>query len=111
MTTEWEFKYPLVSIRALDQGVSDHTPLLLDTCTTTFTGNGSKFRLELTWFTHDEFRERVTEIWNKPIRGNNPVQRWNNKLTALHHYLRDGQNTSLAFIKKPKAASNRPLTS
>jgi hypothetical protein len=29
----------------------------------------------------------------------------------LHHYLRDGQNTSLAFIKKPKAASNRPLTS
>jgi hypothetical protein len=31
MTTEWEFKYPLVSVRALDRGMSDHTPLLLDT--------------------------------------------------------------------------------
>jgi hypothetical protein len=26
MTTEWEFKYPLVSVRALDRGVSDHPP-------------------------------------------------------------------------------------
>jgi endonuclease/exonuclease/phosphatase family metal-dependent hydrolase len=30
MSTEWEFKYPLVSLQALDRGVSDHTPLLLD---------------------------------------------------------------------------------
>jgi hypothetical protein len=31
MTTEWEFKYPLVLVRALDRGISDHTPLILDT--------------------------------------------------------------------------------
>lgn len=31
MMTEWEFKYPLVTVHALDRGVSDHTPLLLDT--------------------------------------------------------------------------------
>ena len=42
MWTEWEFKYPLVSVHALDRGVSDHTPLLLDTGTPAFTGNGKQ---------------------------------------------------------------------
>ncbi len=27
---EWESKYPMVSVHALDRGVSDHTPLFLD---------------------------------------------------------------------------------
>ena len=31
MTTEWELKYPLVTLHALDRGVSYHTPLLLET--------------------------------------------------------------------------------
>jgi hypothetical protein len=29
MTAEWEFKYPLVTVHALDRGISNHTPLLL----------------------------------------------------------------------------------
>jgi hypothetical protein len=29
MTSEWEFKYPMVIVDALDRGVCDHTPLLL----------------------------------------------------------------------------------
>jgi hypothetical protein len=33
MNTEWEFKYPLVSVQALDRGVSKHTLHLLDTGT------------------------------------------------------------------------------
>jgi hypothetical protein len=75
-------------VHALDQGVSENTPLLLDMGTPTFTGNGTKFRLELSWFTHNDFVECVTEIWNKPARGNNAVQRWNNKLSVLRYYLR-----------------------
>ena len=46
MTTEWEFKYPLVSVHALDRGVSDHTPLLLDTGTLAFEGISKQFRFE-----------------------------------------------------------------
>jgi hypothetical protein len=38
MTTKWEFKYPLMSVRALDRGISYHTPLLLDTGNAAFTG-------------------------------------------------------------------------
>jgi hypothetical protein len=30
VTTDWEHKFPLASIRALTREISDHTPLLLD---------------------------------------------------------------------------------
>jgi hypothetical protein len=74
MTIEWEFKYPLVSVRARDRGVSDHTPLLLDTGEATFSGNSRQFRLELSWFTWEDFYSRVVEIWHKSVRGRNSVQ-------------------------------------
>ena len=62
MTTEWESKYPLVSVQALDRGLSDHTPLLLDTGSAAFSGNRAQFKLELGWFLRDDFRDRVVEI-------------------------------------------------
>uniref|UniRef100_J3KUY4 Reverse transcriptase domain-containing protein n=1 Tax=Oryza brachyantha TaxID=4533 RepID=J3KUY4_ORYBR len=47
MTTEWELKYPLVSVHALDRAISVHTPLLLDMGTEAFIGNRKQFKLEL----------------------------------------------------------------
>lgn len=47
MTTECEFKFPLVSVQALDRGVSDHTPLLLDTGSSAFLGICRPFKFEL----------------------------------------------------------------
>jgi hypothetical protein len=88
MTTKWEFKYPLVTVHALDRGVSDHTPLLLDTGTPAFTGIAKPFKMELSWFYREDFYDRVVEIWNKPVRGQNSVQRWIKKIGALRKYLR-----------------------
>ena len=62
MTTDWEFKYPMVTVHVLDRGVSDHTPLLLETCDPSYAGHAKQFKLELSWFSHEDFRERVTEI-------------------------------------------------
>ena len=47
MTSEWEFKYLMVTVHALDRGVSDHAPLLLDIGDPSFTGtaNNSKWNL------------------------------------------------------------------
>jgi len=87
MTTEWEFKYPLVTVHALDKGVSDHTPLLLDTGTPAFTGIAKPFKMELSWFYREDFYDRVVEIWNKPVRGQNSIQRWIKKIGALCKYL------------------------
>jgi hypothetical protein len=102
MTTEWEFKYPLVSVRCLDRGISDHAPLLLDMGTPAFAGNGSTFRLELSWLTQSDFIERVTEIWNRPARGNNAVQRWNNKISVLRRYLRGWAKHKFGIYKQAK---------
>jgi len=88
MTSEWEFKYPMVTVHALDRGVSDHAPLLLDTGDPSFTGTAKQFKMELSWLTHYEFKERVIEIWNKPVGGHNLVQHWNRKMGALRKHLR-----------------------
>jgi hypothetical protein len=69
MTTKWEFKYPLVTIHALDRGILDHTPLLLDTGTPAFTRIAKPFKMELSYFYREDFYDRVVEIWNKPVRG------------------------------------------
>jgi hypothetical protein len=109
MTSEWEFKYPLVLVCALDRGISDHTPLFLDTNTPTFAGNGTKFRLELSWFTLDDFYECVATIWNKPIRGNNAVQQWNNKLSALRRYLRGWAKHKFGVYKQAKVSLQQTI--
>ncbi|KAG2576580.1 hypothetical protein PVAP13_6NG031666 [Panicum virgatum] len=88
MTTEWEFKYPLVTVHALDRGVSDHAPLLLDMGEPSYTGVVKQFKMELSWFSHEDFRDRVVQIWNKSVNGQNAAQRWNRKLGALRKDLR-----------------------
>jgi len=42
----------------------------------------------LSWFTWDDFYDHILEIWNKPVKGQNLVQRWNNKFSALRRHLR-----------------------
>ena len=74
MTSEWEFKYPMVIVHALDRGVSDHTPLLLDTGDPSYVGHAKQFKIELNWLSHEDFRDRVIEIWNKLVSGQNSVQ-------------------------------------
>ena len=43
MTTELELKYPLVTVHALDRGVSYHTPLFLETDDPAFSGHPKQF--------------------------------------------------------------------
>ena len=78
----------MVTVHALDRGVSDHTPLLLETGDPSYSGHPKQFKLEFSWLSHEDFRERVTEIWNKPVSGQNSVQHWNRKLGALRKHLR-----------------------
>jgi hypothetical protein len=56
MSTEWKFKFPLVTIQALDRGVSDHTPLLLNTGYPAFVGSKKKFKFELNWLQREGFQ-------------------------------------------------------
>ena len=103
MTTEWEFKFPLVSVQALDGGMSDHTPLLFDSGTTAFSGISKQFRFELSWFSREDFHDKVVQIWSKPARGNNLVQCWNHKIGNLCRFLRGWSRHTNGVYKQKKA--------
>jgi hypothetical protein len=61
VSTDWKVKFPQVLVRALPRGISDHTPLLLDTRTSTQPkSNGFKF--ELAWLFKDGLHEKVIEV-------------------------------------------------
>jgi endonuclease/exonuclease/phosphatase family metal-dependent hydrolase len=51
MSTDWEDKYPLVTVRALEriEDLSDHAPLLLSTGTLKPNAR-HRFKFELGWF-------------------------------------------------------------
>jgi hypothetical protein len=102
MMTEWEFKFPLASVRAQDRTVSDHTPLLLDTNSPTYNGKPKQFKFELSLFSREDFYHKVVEIWNKPVRGNNSVQRWNHKFSEVSRFLRRWVNHTNGVYKQKK---------
>jgi hypothetical protein len=62
--TDWEDKYPLVSIRVLEhiERLSDHAPILLTTripkplCKRTF-------KFELGWLQREGFHDMVKNVW------------------------------------------------
>jgi hypothetical protein len=78
MDTDWEPKFPLVSVRVLPRlsDLSDHAPILLTTGTPT-PQRSRQFKFELGWLLRDGFHEMVKEIWEKPVAGSTPIQRWN----------------------------------
>ena len=44
--------------------------------------------MELSWLSHEDFKEKVKAIWIQPVVGQNSVQRWNRKMGALRKQLR-----------------------
>ena len=58
-SVEWEQKFPFVIVQALSRGISDHTPLFLDSREATHLGNKNSFSFELSWFERDGFFDLV----------------------------------------------------
>ena len=88
VSTEWEQHYPLATIVASSREISDHTPPLLSTGEE---GKGSMqhmFKFELSWLLKENFFDLVSEVWNKENRGNNALQKWQNKIRRLRQFLR-----------------------
>jgi hypothetical protein len=57
MTTKWEQQFPLSTVIALSRDISDHTPLLLNTCEASIGSNRSIFKSELGWLLREGFME------------------------------------------------------
>ena len=74
MATDWESKYPLVSVRALEriEALSDHAPILLSTGSSV-THDKHQFKFELGWLYREGFDEMIKRIWMQPVGGNTPI--------------------------------------
>jgi hypothetical protein len=67
VSTEWEAKFPLATVRALNREISDHTPLLMSMGNGTHSNKQPLFKFELGWFLREGFSEKVKQIWqNEP---------------------------------------------
>ena len=103
MDMDFESKFPLVSVRALERIVdlSDHAPILLTTgldrppCP-------PRFKFELGWLQRDGFHEMVKRIWERPVVGCTPIQRWNNKIRATRTHLMGWARHTAGLLKKEK---------
>jgi hypothetical protein len=103
MDANWETKFPMVSVGALEriEGLSDHAPLLLSTRTPRPLGN-HRFMFELGWLHRDGFHDMVKDVWDRPITNMSPIQRWNYKIRALRTHLRGWARHVSGVLKKEK---------
>ena len=85
---EWEQKFPLVTVRALERAGSDHTPLLIDSGEQAHLGNKSHFSFELSWLRDEGFVDIINAVWNSVSHGTTVLERWQNKIRHLRSYLR-----------------------
>ena len=92
------------SVRALERidALSDHAPILLDTGDTKLLGKKPQFKFELGWLNRDGFAEMVKEVWERPVHGQNPIQRWNNRIRMLRKHLRGWARHITGLYKKEK---------
>ena len=103
MDFDWEARFPLVSVRALEriESLSDHAPILLTTgmprppCK-------PRFKFELGWLHREGFHDMVKRIWELPVAGDTPIQRWNNKIRALRSHLVGWARHTTGLLKKEK---------
>jgi hypothetical protein len=88
MTTEWEEKFPLTTVRVLTREMSDHTPLLLNLGEPTSKSTQPLFKFELGWLLRDGFMEMIRDIWSNTTTGLTLMERWQGKICEIRQHLR-----------------------
>jgi hypothetical protein len=100
-STDWECAYPMVRVFALPRGISDHTPLLIDTGSNQSFGR-KKFRFEKWWLERADFRDVVRKAWGTTISSVDPMEIWQSKVRVLRRTVRGWASNVLAELNKHK---------
>jgi hypothetical protein len=107
ITTEWEEKFPLSTVRALTREISYHTPLLLNTGAPTNSHTQPMFKFELGWLLRDGFIDMIRGLWSSTTSGHTPMERWQGKIRRVRKYLRGwAKNVSDQYKKEKKEILN-----
>jgi hypothetical protein len=102
LSTDWELKYPKVSVHALTREISDHSLLLLDSEQPPKQNNANLFKFELSWLLKEGFYEVVAQVWQRENRGATSLEKWQNKIRNLRKYLRGWAKNASGTYKKEK---------
>ena len=103
VSTDWEDRFPLLTVEARDRNISDHTPLVLSTGSSTHQNGQRPFKFERGWLIRDGFYDMVVQIWQSETSGSTPLERWQNKIRRLRQHLRGwAQHISGTYRKEKK---------
>lgn len=102
MDTEWELKFPLMTVRALEriEALSDNAPIILDTNSANNSPARRPFKFELGWLLQEGFADLVKNVWEMPTIGCTPIQRWNHKIHASRQFLNGWAKHTSGICKK-----------
>lgn len=87
VSTEWEEKFPLSTVESHNRGQSNHTPLILNTGSSTHVSNPPLFKFQRGWLLRDGFFDMVANIWQSTNHGNTNLERWQNNIRAVRRHL------------------------
>jgi hypothetical protein len=111
MSPDWEWLFPLVSVKKLVKDQSDHSPLLLDTGDNVVLPRNKEFKFDTTWLQNEEFLERVSEIWLRPVKSSDPIDVLNIKLKRVKKYFKGWGSNLFGHTKKKKSELRKELDS
>lgn len=86
MDVVWGSLFPLVSVVALECGLSDHTPLLVDTSERVPVV--SCFKFELVWLLREDLAFIVREVWDVDVGIASSIEEWQFRLRLLRRRLK-----------------------
>jgi hypothetical protein len=88
MDSDWEDRFPMVSVRAFEriEALSDHAPILMTT-SSVIPPCICRFKFEVGWLHRDGFYDMVKSVWELPVVGRSPIERWNNKIRSARKHL------------------------
>lgn len=106
VSIEWENKFQGANVEAQDRSQSDHTPLLLNTCSLTHTHEPPLFKFERGWLIQNSFVDMVANIWQSENKGDTLIERWKINIRHLRQYLKGwAEHTIVQYRKKRKTSS------
>jgi hypothetical protein len=102
MNDAWESLFPLTTVHNLVREISDHNPLILDTMEQK-DRHVRDFKFEKSWLQEDDFLDRVSRVWQKPIRPTDSLGIIQMKLINVKNDLKGwGPNLRGGDIKRKK---------
>lgn len=99
LSQQWTIAYPVIHLEALENIVSDHTPLVL-TCKG-LQQKQRRFQMELFWLKYHQPKLMVQRLWGEePAREADPLHGFHQKTQVLHRALTIWQQQSFGFLDR-----------